>query len=232
MCRDAPVVSHLLFADDSLILMRADKKNAETLKNILTRHCQNLGQMLSEAKSRIYFSGNMAVDEKAGVCEILNIVIESLNDKYLGLPAMVGADRSDCFQHLVDQVRKRISGWKEKLLSLGGKEVLIKSVAQAVPAYAMMLFNIPKSICKGITDAISQFWWGDDDEHRRMHWQAWWKLCIPKYHGGMGFRDLHSFNLAMLAKQVWRLLCEPESLCARLLRAKYYPDGKLLNAKQ
>lgn len=54
---------------------------------------------------------------------------------------------------------------------------------------------------------------------------------MPKGSGGMGFRDLQSFNLAMLAKQVWRLLREPESLCARVLEAKYYPDGKLLNAK-
>lgn len=46
----------------------------------------------------------------------------------------------------------------------------------------------------------------------------------------MGFRDLHSFNLAMLAKQVWRLIDEPESLCARVLRAKYYPSGDILKA--
>ena len=54
---------------------------------------------------------------------------------------------------------------------------------------------------------------------------------MPKGKGGMGFRDLHSFNLAMLAKKVWRLLSEPDSLCARVLRARYYPDGKLLNAQ-
>ena len=54
---------------------------------------------------------------------------------------------------------------------------------------------------------------------------------MPKDKGGMGFRGLQSFNLAMLAKQVWRLLCDPDSLCARVLRARYYPDGKLLNAK-
>ena len=47
----------------------------------------------------------------------------------------------------------------------------------------------------------------------------------------MGFRDLHAFNTAMLAKQCWRLMEEPESLCARVLRAKYYPDGNLLQAK-
>jgi hypothetical protein len=53
---------------------------------------------------------------------------------------------------------------------MGGKEVLIKSIAQAMPVYAMMVFKIPKNICKGITDAISQFWWGDDNDGRRMHW--------------------------------------------------------------
>jgi hypothetical protein len=56
-------------------------------------------------------------------------------------------------------------------------------------------------------------------------------LCISKIRGGIGFRDLESFNLALLAKQVWRLLFEPNSLWARVLRAKYCPDGKLLNAK-
>jgi hypothetical protein len=52
---------------------------------------------------------------------------------------------------------------------------------------------------------------------------------VPKKQGGMGFRDLHCFNLSMLAKQVWRLISEPHSLCATVLRAKYYPSGDILN---
>jgi hypothetical protein len=54
---------------------------------------------------------------------------------------------------------------------------------------------------------------------------------MPKGSGGMRFRDWQHFNLAMLAKQVLRLLRDPKSLCARVLRARYYPDGKLLNAR-
>jgi hypothetical protein len=62
----------------------------------------------------------------------------------------------------------------------------------------------------------------------KMHWMAWWKLCYPKKEGGMGFRDFHSFNLAMLAKQVWRLINTLDSLRAQVLRSKYYPDGDIL----
>ena len=58
---------------------------------------------------------------------------------------------------------------------------------------------------------------------------AWWKLCIPKGEGGMGFRDLYSFNLAMLAKQCWRLITDPDSLVARVLKAKYFPNGSILD---
>ena len=55
VCREAPVISHLLFADDSLILIHADKKNANCLIDILTRYCANSGQKVSEAKSSIFF---------------------------------------------------------------------------------------------------------------------------------------------------------------------------------
>jgi hypothetical protein len=94
----------------------------------------------------------------------------------------------------------------------------------------MSVFQIPIGVCKKMTDAITQFWWGDDENTKKMHWFAWWKLCYPKDEGGMGFRDFHSFNLAMLAKQVWRLIDEPDSLCARVLRSKYYPNGDILKA--
>jgi len=138
-------------------LIHADKRNADNLKHLLDNYCASLGQMVSDAKSSIFFSENTSVSDKLEVCQSLNIMTESLNDKYLGLPALVGADRSDCFQHLIDHVRSKTKGWKEKLLSMGGKEILIKSIAQAIPVYAMMIFKIPNKICKGISDAISQF---------------------------------------------------------------------------
>ena len=155
--REAPSVSNLLFADDSLILMRANAANAEALRAVLYSYCVASGQMVSVKKSSIFFSPNTEVEDKVQICTILNIMTEALNDKYLGLPANVGMDKSDCFQFLIDRIIMKISGWKEKLLSAGGKEILLKSVVQAIPTYAMSVFQIPKKICKGIIDAMAQF---------------------------------------------------------------------------
>jgi hypothetical protein len=112
VCRNAPSVSHLLFVDDSLILMKADMDNATSLQRVLDAYCQNSGQMVSVAKSSIFFSPNTNVLVRADICEVLHIDTEALSDKYLGLSALVGADRSDCFMHFFDRIIQRIMGWK------------------------------------------------------------------------------------------------------------------------
>ena len=164
--RNAPLISHLLFADDSLILMRADLQNAVTLKRVLDTYCSSSGQLVSTPKSSIFFSPNTSVLVREGICGELDILTEALSDTYLGLPTMVGVDRSDCFQHLIDRVCQRLKGWKEKVLSMQGKEILLKSVAQAIPSYAMSVFKLPKSICKSITNEMSSFWWVDDEDRK------------------------------------------------------------------
>ena len=63
----------------------------------------------------------------------------------------------------------------------------------------------------------------------RWHGPVGRKWCYPRIWGGMVFRDMRAFNQALLAKQAWRLLDSPDSLCARLLRAKYYPNRNLLD---
>ena len=78
-----------------------------------------------------------------------------------------------------------------KQLSTWGKEILIKTVAQSILVFAMSVFNIPKKLCKEMTDAMAEFWWGDSENHKRMHGIAWWRMSIPKRDGGMGFRDPH-----------------------------------------
>jgi len=140
----------------------------------------------------------------------------------------MGRSKAKMFNYLKDRVWKRIQGWKEKLLSSAGKDTLIKAVAQAIPTFAMSCFDLTKNLCDEISRMICRYWWAQQDKENKIHWLSWETLCSRKDKGGLGYRDLHLFNLAMLARQAWRLVMDPNSLCARLLMAKYCPDGDLM----
>ncbi|KAK3211935.1 hypothetical protein Dsin_016641 [Dipteronia sinensis] len=123
----------------------------------------------------------------------------------------------------------RVKRWQCKLFSTRGKEVLLKAVIQSVPTYSMSLFRLPQAITD-LHIISANFWWGSDDEKRKIHWCCWSKLCHSKDDGGMGFRNLSIFNQALLAKQVWRLHHNPLPLAAKVLKQCYFADSSVMNA--
>jgi hypothetical protein len=94
----------------------------------------------------------------------------------------------------------------------------------------MSCFFLSPDTCKKITSVISNFWWSGVADKRSIHWKKWDDLTLPKCHGGMGFKDVKNFNLSMLGKQGWRLVMNPDSLCAKVLKGKYFPHGNFMTA--
>jgi hypothetical protein len=78
---------------------------------------------------------------------------------------------------------------------------------------------------------MNSFWWGGGNDNKGIRWLAWDRMTYPKALGGMGFRDLHSFNLAMIAKQGWNIMTKPQTLVARLFKARYFPNSSLFDSK-
>ena len=95
----------------------------------------------------------------------------------------------------------------------------------------MSMFEFPKKICDDINSALAKYWWGQIQNERKIYWINWGKLCKPKDKGGMGFRNIHAFNVVMLAKQVWRLIQGGYSLFVRVYKARYFPNCSFMEAE-
>lgn len=160
----------------------------------------------------------------------LLIPTEALSDKYLGLPTALGRSTTEAFEFLPARIRGLIGTWSGREASSAGREILLNSVAQAVPTYSMSCFLLSKSTCKKMRAAVTNYWWGGSADSRHIHWLCWDRLTQHKSRGGMGFRDLHLFNKAMLGKQGWRLITGPDSLCARVLKGRYYHDSTFMES--
>jgi len=120
----------------------------------------------------------------------------------LGLPVQVAkSNKKITFEYIKQRIWARIQGWQEKLLPKAGKEILIKAVAQAIPTYTMSCFDLSKSLCYEISSMIGRYRWSQQDKVNKINWIGWQKLTRSKNLGGLGFRDLHAFNLAMLARR-------------------------------
>ena len=150
---------------------------------------------------------------------------------YLGLPEKICGSKQEVFSFVQDRLNNRINSWSAKFLSKGGKEILIKSVAQALPTYVMSCFLLPQTIINKLRGAIAKFWWSTKNNNRGLHWLAWDKVCIPLEDGGLGFRDFKEFNIALLAKQLWRILRYPNSLLSRVLKGRYFRYSNIMESK-
>ena len=113
MAPSAPMVSHLLFADDSLLFFQANKENALLIKAVLQSYCSASGQRINMEKSSIHFAKGVRQQCRDVIKSELEVNNEALSEKYLGMPSDVGTASNGAFKYLMDRVWSRVEGWME-----------------------------------------------------------------------------------------------------------------------
>ncbi|GAA0185048.1 hypothetical protein LIER_32336 [Lithospermum erythrorhizon] len=139
----SPSISHILFADDTLIFCKATEDEGGRFEK----------RTSSEVRQRVSI--------------VLPIVEVRDQGKYLGLPLHIGRSTKEVFGYIQGRVEAGVKGWKGKFLSQAGKEVMLKSVASAIPNYIMNCFKLP--FIEGVNRAMAKYWWASEDKERGIH---------------------------------------------------------------
>ncbi|XP_050225957.1 uncharacterized protein LOC126675366 [Mercurialis annua] len=224
-------INHLFFADDCYLFFRAVKEEATIIRNTLLEYGSVSGQVVKFNKCNIRYSFNTDHRMRAKINNLMCINKVDNQGLYLGLPSLIGRNKRDVFRFIKDRVWQKLQGWRSKMLSSGGNEILLKSAAQAMPNHVMSVFLIHVDLCAELQRMMNSYWWSRDSSSKKgTSWSSLNNLCTPKGLGGMGFKNLHEFNVAMLGRQSWRLLQNKESLCFKVLSTKYFPSGNFFDA--
>lgn len=232
VARSSPMLTHCMFADDTIIFLRAEESNCRVFVNLLNQYCEASGQAVNMEKSNLFFSNNTPSDQREAIAASLGVNEVENPGKYLGLPIIWGSSKQRALAFVRDRVGKKMQGWKKKCLSFSGREVMIKAVGNAIPIYSMSCFKFPKKVCQDLESLMSNFFWGNSTASSSIHWKAWPSMTKSKEEGGIGFKDFEGFNNALLAKTAWRILQFPAANWVKILKSIYFPHTSFLQAKQ
>ena len=180
------MVSHLLFADDTLIFCDA-----------------NIDQMLILRTMLIWFEAMSSLKVNLGKSKLVAVLgcqQGSLPMKYLSLPLGAKLKDKSIWNPILEKMERKLAGWKKLYLSKGGRVALIKSTLSNIPTYFLSLFPILASMANRIARLQRDFLWGGLGDEPKFHLVDWSTMCTPLSLGGLGIRNLGTFNVALLGK--------------------------------
>ncbi|KAK2648080.1 hypothetical protein Ddye_015569 [Dipteronia dyeriana] len=156
------------------------------------------GQRISKAKSALIPSKYISLARKRGLLRITGSMEGKFPVTYLGAPLVSQKLISWIMKPLVEKIRKKIIGWKFKLLSHGRRLILLRHVLSSMPIHLMSLFNVPQVTISHINSFLANCLWGEVEGKRKNHWHSWGKVCKLTAEGGMGLRDLKDVQKSLL----------------------------------
>jgi len=220
-------VTHLQFADDTLILGTRCWANVRAMRAVLVLFEAMSGLKVNFIKSMLV-GVNVSDSWLNEAASVLRCRVGKVPFVYLSLLIDGDSHRLIFWEPLLRNIKSRLSGYNSRFLSFGGQLVLLKSVLTSLPVYALSFFKAPSRIISSLDSIFNKFFWGGCEDHRKLSWVSWTTICSRREVGGLGVRRLREFNDALLGKWCWCLLEERGSLWYKVLVARYgEEDGRL-----
>ncbi|GJZ78963.1 putative RNA-directed DNA polymerase [Tanacetum coccineum] len=211
------MITSLCFADDLLMLCHGDMIYASILRRGLDEFSMFSGLYPSEAKSEAFFFG-LTPEVKEEIKLVMPFIEGTLPIRYLCVPlSSKNINKNDC-RVLVEAVQNKVSDWRNKCLSFAGKLQLIASILSSLHVYWSSLFFIPAFICDAIDKIIKNFLWTKGGNATGKVSVCWKDVCKPKSQGGLGLRSLHDWNEALMAKHLWSIASNKDSIWVKWVK--------------
>ena len=213
-------IPFLEYADDTVFFIEGSVEEAKNLSALLDVFADCSGLRLIRGKSKFTGSG-LSQDEESQCSHALGTPVGVLPSGYLGLPLSAVQLRVADWQPVVGKVEQRLEGWKAKILSKGGRLVLLSSVLSAIPTFYLSVFRIPARIEQRLSGIMRRFFWKWSTEGRGLALVAWDDICTPIDQGGLGVPHLDTMNVALLSKWVIRIMGPEEDVIRSVMRDIY-----------
>ena len=139
------------------------------------------------------------------------------------MPVVHWSTKEGVLWEICRAVANRILSRKQRILSPGGRVVLLKHVLSSLPIHLLAAASPPTRVLREVERVMAAFLWGTSEFGPRFHWMKWADLCRPYSEGGLGLRRLMEIYQAFSMKLWWNFI-QGHSLWASFLAAKYCRD--------
>lgn len=224
-------ITHLCFADDIIVFSDGTLRSIEGILNIFTEFAAISGLRISLEKTTIFLAGQSAT-LRAAITARFPFEYGSLPVRYLGLPLLTKRmSLSDCMP-LIEKIRMRISSWKHRFLSYGGRLQLLQSVIASLTNFWIAAFRLPRACVTEIEKICSAFLWSGPDLNPRKAKIRWSDVCKPKQEGGLGLKSIVEVNKVCCYKLIWRIVSRKNSLWVNWIHRELIRSASFWSVKE
>ncbi|GKA76688.1 RNA-directed DNA polymerase, eukaryota, reverse transcriptase zinc-binding domain protein [Tanacetum coccineum] len=220
-------ISHLFYADDAIFLGQWNDSNIDTLVHVMECFYRVSGLRINLCKSKI-MGIHVDADRIKSAASKLGCLVLNTPFLYLGTKVGENMSRVHAWKEVIVKIKSRLSNWKLKTLSIGGRFTLLKSVLGSTPIFHMSIYKVPSSVLHLLESIRSHFFHGHDPRSKKASWVNWNKVLTAKERGGLGVSSLYALNRGLMCKWVWRFFAHKSLLWSRVIKAIHGPEGGLI----